>query len=176
MATIWWIGRRGDFSRQADELRLRVQARTRHGGQQGARVRVLRRTQHFIDRSLLDDTAQVHHRHGVRQMIDDGEVVGDEQVGEPEIGLQVGEQIENLRLHRNVERRGRLVADHQVGLHGQRAGNRDALPLPARELVRVTSGGRWIEAHLLQDGSDRRRALRPLRVGPASPARACPRR
>ncbi len=50
--------------------------------------------------------------------------------------LQVGEQVDDLRLDRNVERRDRLVADDQVGAGRERAGDADALALAARELVR----------------------------------------
>ena len=47
------------------------------------------------------------------------------------------EQVQDLRLHRHVERRDRLVADDQLRLQRERAGDADALPLAARELVRV---------------------------------------
>ena len=47
------------------------------------------------------------------------------------------EQLEHLRLHRHVERRHRLVGDQQLGLHGERAGDADALALAAGELVRI---------------------------------------
>ena len=43
-----------------------------------------------------------------------GEVVRDEQVGQPEPRLQVAHQVEDLRLHRDVERRRRLVADQEL--------------------------------------------------------------
>jgi hypothetical protein len=43
----------------------------------------------------------------------------------------------DLGLHRHVERRDRFVADDELRPHDQRARNADALPLPARELVRV---------------------------------------
>ena len=69
-------------------------------------------------------------------MPDDVEVVRDEDVGEPELALQVLEQVEDLRLHRDVERRDRLVADDQLRVDGERAGDADALPLAAGELVR----------------------------------------
>ena len=39
-----------------------------------------------------------------------------------------------------VERRGRLVEQHELRLHGERAGDRDALLLAARELRRVLRG------------------------------------
>jgi hypothetical protein len=45
--------------------------------------------------------------------------------------------IQDLRLHGDVERRGRLVGDQQFGLVGQRHGDHHALPLPARQLVRI---------------------------------------
>ena len=70
-------------------------------------------------------------------MGDDGEVVGDEQVGEAALAAQVDQQIEDLRLDRHVQRRGRLVQQHDLGLQDQGAGDRHPLPLAARELVRV---------------------------------------
>ena len=42
-----------------------------------------------------------------------------------------------LRLHRDVERRNRLVGDDEVGVGDQHAGNGDALALSAAERMRV---------------------------------------
>ena len=50
---------------------------------------------------------------------------------------QVGEQVEHGRLHRDVERRHGLVGDQDLGLERERARDRDALALAARELARV---------------------------------------
>ena len=66
-----------------------------------------------------------------------GEIVADEEIGQPEPLLQVAHQIEDLRLHRDVERAGRLVADQELRLARQGAGDGDALPLAAGEFVRV---------------------------------------
>ena len=55
---------------------------------------------------------------------------------EAELALQVGEQPQDLRLHRDVERGGRLVGDQQLGLAHQRHGDHHALAQAARELVR----------------------------------------
>ena len=74
-------------------------------------------------------------------MPDDGEVVGDEQVGEVELALQVLEQVDDLSLDRDVERRDGLVGDDEVGVEGEGTGEADPLPLAARELVRVARGG-----------------------------------
>ena len=70
-------------------------------------------------------------------VLDDRDVVGDEQVGEAELLLQVAQQVDDLRLHRHVERRHRLVADDQARVERQGAGDADALALPAGEFVRV---------------------------------------
>src|SRR5206468_1253260 len=52
-----------------------------------------------------------------------------------EIALQAREQVEDLRLHRHVERRDRLVADDQLRVDRQGPGDADPLPLAAGELV-----------------------------------------
>jgi hypothetical protein len=88
-------------------------------------------------RPLLHRQAEVHDQHVVRDVPHHAEVVRDEQVGEPELGLKVGHQIQHLRLHRHVERGHRLVGDDQRGVQHQRARDRDALALPAREHVRI---------------------------------------
>jgi hypothetical protein len=85
----------------------------------------------------LDQLAQVHHRHPVADVLDHRQVVGDEQVRQPEAPLQVLQQVDHLRLDRDVERRDRLVADDQLRIDRQRARDADALALAARELVRV---------------------------------------
>ena len=70
------------------------------------------------------------------------EVVRDQQDGEAEILLQIEQEAQDLRLHGDVERGGRLVGDQQLGLAHQRHGDHHALAQPAGELVRVLA-----EAH-----------------------------
>ena len=78
-----------------------------------------------------------HHRNTFGHVFHHRKIVRDEQIGEPDFRLQILQQIENLRLDRDVERRNRLVEDEQVGVQRQRARDADALALPARETVRV---------------------------------------
>ena len=85
----------------------------------------------------LDDHAEVHHRDPVGDVADDAEVVRDEDVREVELVLQVVEQVDDLRLDRDVERRDRLVGDDQPRAQRERPRDADPLALPARELVRV---------------------------------------
>ena len=79
-------------------------------------------------------------------MLHDRQVVGDEQIGEAEPVLQVEQQVDDLRLDRDVERRDRLVGDDQRRVQRERAGDADALALAAGERVReaVHVGGRQL--------------------------------
>ena len=52
------------------------------------------------------------------------------------------EQLQHRGLHRDVQRAGRLVGDHQPRVERQRPGDADALPLAAGQLVRVAAGER----------------------------------
>ena len=83
-------------------------------------------------------------------MLDDGEVVGDEEVGEAEAILQVGEEVDDLGLDGDVEGADGLVADDEVGFDGEGAGDADALALAAAELVRVAVAQRRVQARALQ--------------------------
>ena len=63
--------------------------------------------------------------------------MGDQQERHPELRPELLEQGQDLRLDGDVERGGGLVGDQEVGLVGQRHGDHDALPLAARELMRI---------------------------------------
>jgi len=85
----------------------------------------------------FDEFAEIHHGHPVGDVLDHREVVGDNEVGKPELLLEIGEQIEDPGLYGDVERGHRLVADDELGFDRERAGDADPLALAARELVRV---------------------------------------
>ncbi len=69
------------------------------------------------------------------------------------------EQPHDRRLHRDVERRGDLVADQDLGSRRQSPCDRDALALAARELARIAPRGRRPAARRAR--AARRPALRP---------------
>ena len=73
--------------------------RIRHRGrrQQSSRVGMQRPLVEFFSRGDLDDTTEVHHAHPVAYMLHDAQVVGDKQIGETKLLLQIMEQIDNLR-------------------------------------------------------------------------------
>src|SRR5215207_4981780 len=107
-----------------------------------------------LGRPRLDDAAEVHHRDTLRDLANHRQVVGDEQIGESPLALQVGQQVEYLRLHRNVERRDGFVAHDEAGLHRQRARDADPLALAAGELVRISTRIAGVEADLLEQRRD----------------------
>src|SRR5664280_2791530 len=124
------------------------------------RVRMRRRLVEHVGGTDLADLAEVHHRNAVADVLHDREVVGDEQQGESVLVLQVLEEVENLRLDRDVEGRDHLVTDEHLGPHRQRTRDRDPLTLPTRELAGVTiavNGG--IDADLVEQITDQDVAL-----------------
>ena len=72
------------------------------------------------------------------------------QIGQPELGLQIHQQVYDLRLNRNVERRHRFIRDDQLGLECEHARDGDALSLATGKLVRVAARHLGLQAHLAQ--------------------------
>jgi hypothetical protein len=60
--------------------------------------------------------------------------VADEQVGDVLATLQVGQQVQDRSLDRHVQRRGRLVADHDPRVARKRARDRHPLFEATRQL------------------------------------------
>jgi hypothetical protein len=86
----------------------------------------------------------------VRDLPNHSQVVRDEQVRETALTLKIGEQVQNLRLNRDIESRYRLIADDECGLDGKRAGYADTLPLAPGKLMGISLGVRGIEPDFLE--------------------------
>ena len=84
--------------------------------------------------------ALAQHRDPVGDVVHDGQVVADEDARRSRAppGARVNSS-QHLRLHRHVERAGRLVGDHQRGSQRERAGEGDPLALAAGELARAAA-------------------------------------
>ena len=78
------------------------------------------------------------------------EIVGDEHIGEAELLLQPAQKLQHFLGDQRIERGGRLVADDEIGLGGERAGDADALLLAAGELARPALGEVGGQADLRQ--------------------------
>ena len=102
---------------------------------------MVRPAEHDLGRAELHEPPEIQHRDAIREVAHDAEVVRDEEVGGIALGLQLDEQVEDRGLHGHVERGGGLVADDEARLARERAGDRDALLLAARELRRALQDG-----------------------------------
>ncbi len=112
----------------------------------------------------LDDLPVLHHGDAVAGRAHDLHLVRDDDDGDAELGVDAPQEREDLARRLGVERGGRLVGEEDRGLRRERAGDPDALLLPARELARV--GLRLVgEPHEREELGDARRALlaRPAR-------------
>ena len=147
----------------------------RRGGEQGARVGMRHRREHRAGRARLHHPPRIHHHHPRGRGTHHAEIVGDQQQREPLLRREFAEQVEHLRLHRDVERGGRLVGDQQLGAAGERDRDHHALALAAGELVRIAvariaSAG---EADAVEQPA---RPCAPPRAGPGADAAAAARR
>jgi hypothetical protein len=93
-----------------------------------------------LARADLAELAQVDHPDPVADLLDQGQVVRNEQVGEAELAAEPLERVKHLGLDQQVERGDRLVADQQVGVERDGARDRDPLRLAAGQLPRVPPG------------------------------------
>ena len=130
------VGRGRDLTLQPDPVGPLAVERW-HGGEQRLGIRMVRPGEDGLGRPDLHHPPEIQHDDAVGQVPDQAQVVGDEQVGGLLFVLQVGQQVEDGRLDRDVERRGRFVADHHLGPGAEGARDRDPLLEPARELARA---------------------------------------
>ena len=96
----------------------------------------------------------VHDDRLVGDLAHDREVVADEHVGHAGAPADVGEQVEDLRLDRDVERGDGLVEDDHARLGRERARDRDPLALAAGQRARQRA----------RPGARRARRGRPARA------------
>ena len=80
--------------------------------------------------------------------------MGDEHVREAVLLLQVLEEVDDLRLDRDVEGADGLVADDELRPQRERPRDADALALPAAELVREAVGHVRAQADPRQEAGD----------------------
>ena len=146
----------GHFAAQHRAARGLVDVRQRHRREQRLRVGVQRVSGQVARVRQFDDLAKVHHGDAVAHVFDHGKIVGDEDIGQVQLLLDVLHQVEYLRLNGHIQRRDRLIADEQVGADAQRAGNAQALALAAGKLVRKAHQVVRLDVDQLEGGLDHR--------------------
>lgn len=103
-----------------------------------------RRREHLGHGPLLHHSAVAHHRHAVGQSAHHRQVVADhDEAGAT--ALHFRKQVEDLRLHGDIQRGGRLVGDEQRWIQRDRRRDQRTLALAAGELVRQLPGTQlWV--------------------------------
>ena len=160
-------------------LRSRRRAGSGYGdrGHQRLGVRVPRVAEQRLGRRLSTMRPRYITAHPVADVLHHGEVVGDEQDRDAQLPLQLGEQVEDLRLHRDVEGRDGLVGDDQLGVEGERGRDAHPLALAARQLVRAPVGEPCVAGPTRSSSSPTRAsrsAAVPMRRRPAARGRCGP--
>ena len=74
----------------------------RHRVERHALVGMRGRANRSVRPGDFDEPSQIHHPDAHRHEAHDGEVVGDQHIAEPELLLQVAQEVEDLRLDRDV--------------------------------------------------------------------------
>ena len=106
--------------------------------------------EHLGDVADLDDAAQIHDGHAMRDGAHHAQVVRDEEVGQTMPVAQIDQEVEDLRADRDIQGADRLIADHQLGMQRQGAGDTDPLALAAREFMGEPVEGLVAHSHLRQ--------------------------
>ncbi len=131
-------------------------------------------------RRVLDHRAAIHHEDLVGGLGDQPEIVGDEDERHAGLLDELDQEVEDLRLDRDVERRRRLIGNEQIGPAGERHGDHRALALATRKLMRIGGGDarRLRQPHAAEQtrglrpgGAGRHGAVQPQRLGDLSPDR-----
>ncbi len=86
--------------RLAADRRARAPAHCeiRHGVEQHARIGVTGPREQVVGLGDLDEASEIHDADAPSHEAHHGEIVGDQEVGEPELLLQVAQKVQDLRL------------------------------------------------------------------------------
>ena len=93
----------------------------------------------FLRHVHLDDLALVHEHHAVGDLAGKTHLMGDHQHGHAVLG-EADHGVEHLLDHFRIERGGRLVEQHDLRVHAERARDRDPLLLAAGQLAGIFVG------------------------------------
>ncbi len=142
--------------------RLHIRVGIEAGGKKRARIGLARRFENLPYSPEFHNLSPLHDHDVIGKIADHRQVMRDEDEGEADFTAQLVKKCNNLRLDRHVERRDRFIADDELRLQRQRAGNRDPLPLATGKLMRITAHMFRREADLMQQFRD---PFAPFRFG-----------
>ena len=138
LTTLGGICRAGKLALECHRIALLMRVRDRNCGEQSLGVGVLCIGADLLLGASLNDVAKVHNGDLIGDILNNGEVVGNEHIGHTLFSLELLEKVDDLCLDRNVERRNGLIADNELGLDRKRTRDAYSLTLTAGELVRIS--------------------------------------
>lgn len=106
-----------------------------HCGEEARRVGMARMFQQAASRSGFHPFATIEDDDAIAQGSHHAEVMGDPEKAEGPLGLDVPDEVQELRLHTGIQCRGGFIQDQQFGIAAQGHGQAEPLPLTAREFV-----------------------------------------
>src|SRR2546425_7025398 len=87
-------------------------------------------------RRLLNDPPEIHDGHAIGHLANEVEVVGDQEVRQPLLPLDVSQQVQDLRLDRDIQGARRFIEQEKFRFGCEGSSNRNPLSLASGELMR----------------------------------------
>ena len=113
-ATGWGMNGRGNVPAEDDPLPFGVGVDDRNRREEGLGVGMFRGGNNFPGGSKFDDFAEVHDHDAVTDVLDHSQIMGNEKISQAPLLLQILEEIDDLRLDRDIERADWFVANDQL--------------------------------------------------------------
>ena len=120
-------------------------------------------------RSSFDDFSPTQDDHLVADMLDDGKVMRNEQISDPQFRLQIRQQVDDLGLNTDIERADRFIADDERRFRREGPRDPDPLPLAAAEFVRKSPQKLGFQPDSSQEISCPLFSLRDIRAKGSAP-------
>ena len=117
-----------------DALPILLRIDLQNSGHQGLCIRRAGIGEDRIRGAAFHHLAQIHNGHVLGNMFDQGQIVGNKQIGQPEFLPQIQKQIADLGMDGHVQSGGRLIADDQLRIGDESPGDGNSLALAAGEL------------------------------------------
>src|SRR5579859_6035673 len=111
----------------------------RRGREQGPRVFMLWAFGDLLGAGDLHDLSPAHYGDAVAEVAHHRHGVRNKEICQAKIALQLAQQVHNLRSYAYVEGGDRLVTHDEFRPQHERAGNADALALPAGKFMGIAA-------------------------------------
>ena len=89
------------------------------------------------DESLLHDLAVIQNGNVIAHLFHHAHLVRDDDDGDAELAVDIADQLKDLARGLGIERAGRFIAEQDLRVRGECAGDGDALLLSAGKLRRI---------------------------------------